>query len=206
MENILNFLFISLLIILIPGPDFFIVINQTMSGSTKNGVMASLGISTAHVMYSFIAALGLIFILSSSYYVFTTIKILGAMYIAYLGVKTIMNARKSIHIPNERKSQHQTKLFLSFNQGFMSTMLNPKAILFYISILPQFVTKQDGSMKIILLSALFISIVFIWFALCSYIFTYLKKVFNNPKAKALFDYIVGVTLIGLAFKLLNLKT
>ncbi|RAA71063.1 LysE family translocator, partial [Burkholderia multivorans] len=83
MDSLISFILISLLIIVIPGPDFFIVATNTMKGSTRNGVMAALGISSAHVVYSAIAALGLIFILTSSYYAFITIKFLGAVYIAY---------------------------------------------------------------------------------------------------------------------------
>ena len=205
MDNIISYLLVSLLIIIIPGPDFFIVANNTMKGSTKNGVMAALGISSGHVVYSSIAALGLIFILTSSYYVFTAIKFLGALYIAYLGLKTILNARKPAPIAAEDYQIRNISLLKSYRQGFMSTILNPKAILFYISILPQFVNRDEGSLKIIALSSLFICIVFLWFALCSFMFTHIKKLFNQPVFRTVFDYIVGVILIGLAVSILNFK-
>lgn len=205
MDNIISYLLVSLLIIIIPGPDFFIVANNTMKGSTKNGVMAALGISSGHVVYSSIAALGLIFILTSSYYVFTAIKFLGALYIAYLGLKTILNARKPTPIAAEDYQIRNISLLKSYRQGFMSTILNPKAILFYISILPQFVSRDEGSLKIIALSSLFICIVFSWFALCSFMFTHIKKLFNQPVFRTVFDYIVGVILIGLAVSILNFK-
>lgn len=205
MDNILSFFLVSLLIIIIPGPDFFIVANNTMKGSTKNGVMAALGISSGHVIYSSIAALGLIFILTSSYYVFTAIKFLGALYIAYLGLKTILNAGKTTPIAAEDYQIRNISLFKSYRQGFMSTILNPKAILFYISILPQFVSKDEGSLKIIALSSLFICTIFLWFSLCSFMFTHIKKLFNQPVFRVVFDYIVGVILIGLAVSILNFK-
>ncbi|MGV3128060.1 LysE family translocator [Staphylococcus simulans] len=167
--------------------------------------MSALGISSAHVVYSSIAALGLIFILTSSYYAFTAIKFLGAVYIAYLGVKTILNARKTSKITTSSYPIRHISLFKSFRQGFMSTILNPKAILFYISVLPQFVTKDEGSLKIIFLSALFIAIVFIWFFLCSFLFTHIKKLFNQPLFKSIFDYVVGVILIGLAVSILKFE-
>ena len=87
--------------IIIPGPDFFIVLNNTLKGNAKNGIMAGLGISSAHV-YSALAAFGLIFILTTSYYVFTVIKILGSIYIAYLGIKTILNAKKAFNISTDK--------------------------------------------------------------------------------------------------------
>ena len=114
MDPLISFILISLLIIIIPGPDFFIVATNTMKGSTKNGIMSALGISSAHVVYSSIAALGLIFILTSSYYAFTAIKFLGAVYIAYLGVKTILNARKTNKITTSSYPIRHISLFKSF--------------------------------------------------------------------------------------------
>lgn len=205
MENWLSFIAIALMIIMIPGPDFFIVVNNTMSGTTKNGIIAGLGICSAHVLYSSLAALGLIFILTSSYYVFIVIKIFGALYIAYLGIKAIINARKNVPIHTEIHSKQTINFTTSYKQGFMSTMLNPKAILFYISIFPQFVTNHHTSLQIIYLSSLFIAIVFVWFFICSYVFDYIKALFNSPKIKATFDYVVGISLITLAVSILKIE-
>ncbi|WP_314348221.1 LysE family translocator [Mammaliicoccus vitulinus] len=205
MDNWLSFIVIVLMIIIIPGPDFFIVLNNTLKGDARNGIMAGLGISSAHVFYSALAAFGLIFILTSSYYVFTGIKILGSIYIAYLGVKSILNAKKTFNITTHPTGPSQVKLTLSYKQGFLSTIFNPKAILFYVSILPQFITKQDGSMKIIMLSSLFILTVFVWFFMCSFLFNYIRQLFNNHKFKSILDYAIGTVLIGLAISIFKLE-
>ncbi|MCR1873016.1 LysE family translocator [Mammaliicoccus lentus] len=205
MDNWLSFIVISLMIIIIPGPDFFIVLNNTLKGNAKNGIMAGLGISSAHVFYSALAAFGLIFILTTSYYVFTVIKILGSIYIAYLGIKTILNAKKAFNINTDKDVKTDMKLRLSYKQGFISTIFNPKAILFYVSILPQFITKEDGSMQILVLSSLFILTVFIWFFLCSFLFNYIRQIFNNVKIKSMLDYAIGTVLIGLAISIFRLE-
>lgn len=205
MDNWLSFIVISLMIIIIPGPDFFIVLNNTLKGNAKNGIMAGLGISSAHVFYSALAAFGLIFILTTSYYVFTVIKILGSIYIAYLGIKTILNAKKAFNISTDKDIKTDMKLRLSYKQGFISTIFNPKAILFYVSILPQFITKEDGSMQILVLSSLFILTVFIWFFLCSFLFNYIRQIFNNVKIKSTLDYAIGTVLIGLAISIFRLE-
>lgn len=205
MDNWLSFIVISLMIIIIPGPDFFIVLNNTLKGNAKNGIMTGLGISSAHVFYSALAAFGLIFILTTSYYVFTVIKILGSIYIAYLGIKTILNAKKAFNISTDKDVKTDMKLRLSYKQGFISTIFNPKAILFYVSILPQFITKEDGSMQILVLSSLFILTVFIWFFLCSFLFNYIRQIFNNVKIKSMLDYAIGTVLIGLAISIFRLE-
>lgn len=203
----LSFIFISLLIIIVPGPDFFIVVKNTLNGSSKNGILSALGISTAHLIYAVMSAIGLIVILTSSYYIFFTIKVLGAIYIAYLGIKSIVNARKHQNfMTNEKRQAKSVAFFTSFKQGFLSTMLNPKAILFYISILPQFITSDaQASQQIIVLCSLFIITVFIWFALCSLIFNLIKTLFNNSKFKTIFDYLVGAVLIALSISILKVE-
>ncbi|MCQ9289285.1 LysE family translocator [Staphylococcus gallinarum] len=205
MEQIISFFAITLMIIIVPGPDFFIVINNSIAGTAKNGIIATIGITTAHIVYSTFAALGLIFILASSFYVFTAIKILGALYIAYLGIKTILNAHKNVNIDQQFNMKNNISALKSFRQGFMSTILNPKVILFYVSVLPQFVTQSDGTSKLLILSASVILIIFIWFTICSYIFDYIKTIFKNQKFKSIFDYFVGATLITLACSLFKLQ-
>ena len=136
---------------------------------------------------------------------FTVIKILGSIYIAYLGIKTILNAKKAFNISTDKDVKTDMKLRLSYKQGFISTIFNPKAILFYVSILPQFITKEDGSMQILVLSSLFILTVFIWFFLCSFLFNYIRQIFNNVKIKSMLDYAIGTVLIGLAISIFRLE-
>src|SRR5699024_2163104 len=198
MDNWLSFIVISLMIIIIPGPDFFIVLNNTLKGNAKNGIMAGLGISSAHVFYSALAAFGLIFILTTSYYVFTVIKILGSIYIAYLVIKTILNAKKAFNISTDKDVKTDMKLRLSYKQGFISTIFNLKSILFYFIILALLITIEHGSMQILVLSFLFIITVFIWFFLCSFLFNYIIQIFNNVQIKTMLDYAIRTVLIGLA--------
>ncbi|RIO15880.1 LysE family translocator, partial [Mammaliicoccus sciuri] len=101
--------------------------------------------------------------------------------------------------------QTNISLTSSYKQGFLSTIFNPKAILFYVSILPQFITKQDGSMTIIILSSLFIITVFVWFFICSFLFNYIRQLFNNHKFKSILDYAIGTVLIGLAISIYRLE-
>lgn len=101
----------------------------------------------------------------------------------------------------------QISYLSSYRQGFISTILNPKALLYYISILPQFITAGEGvSSQIAILSAVVTTVILIWFIFCVYIFQYIKLLFGNRKIKAMFDYAVGVILIGLSISLLFSKS
>lgn len=202
MEYWLHFIIISLLFIVIPGPDFFMIIRNTLSGSRKSGALTILGSLCGHLIYAALAALGLIFILSSSIYVFSFIKIVGALYIAYLGIKSFLSIGHSSAF--KIKKTKKVGLSTSYKQGFLSTLLNPKVILFYISILPPFITQNGNeSFQVIYLVFIFLLIVLIWFSICIYIFDYIKSVFENPRINNWFNGLVGIALFSISISILR---
>lgn len=208
MDGILTFISITLLIIIVPGPDFLIVMKNTIHSGKVNGAMSALGITSAHVIYSSLAVLGIIYILTSLYYIFLIIKILGACYLVYLGVQSIRTARQSMNFNTTRIGIDDVSYFTSYRQGFISTILNPKALLYYVSVLPQFLSTGGIEVKsqVAILSIIVIIVILIWFLFRVFVFQYIKLLFSQPKKKAAFDYMVGIILIGLSIHLLLSKS
>lgn len=150
---------------------------------------------------------GIIFILANMYYVFVTIKILGAIYLIYLGIRSIISARQSMNFSTSQMKAQRITYLSSYRQGFFSTILNPKALLYYISILPQFLSTGEAvTSQIAILTAIVTTVILLWFIFCVYIFQYIKLLFTNRKIKAIFDYTVGAILIGLSLNLLLSKS
>ena len=148
MEGLFSFIIITLLIIIVPGPDFLIVMKNTINSSKMNGIVAALGITTGHILYSSLAIFGIIYILTSLYYVFLIIKILGACYLIYLGIQSIRSTHSTMNFSKEALADVRNVSYLtSYRQGFLSTSLNPKALLFYVSILPQFLSNGGIQVK-----------------------------------------------------------
>ncbi|UXV43740.1 LysE family translocator [Staphylococcus simulans] len=204
MEYWFHFTMISLLFIIIPGPDFFMIIRNTLSGSRKNGAVTILGSLCGHIVYAALAAMGLIFVLKSSTYIFSFIKIAGALYISYLGIKSFLRIGNTGTFTI--KKTKEISLRISYKQGLLSTLLNPKVILFYLSVLPPFIIKNGSeSFQVINLSLLFLSIVLIWFSICINVFNYIKYLFENSKVNNLFNGFVGTALIFIAISILKTK-
>lgn len=207
MEGLAAFIIITLMIIIVLGPDFFVVMKNSITSGKGNGAMAALGITSAHVVYSLLAVFGIIFILANMYYVFVTIKILGAIYLIYLGIRSIISARQSMNFSTAQMKAQRITYLSSYRQGFFSTILNPKALLYYISILPQFLSTGEAvTSQIAILTAIVTTVILFWFIFCVYIFQYIKLLFTNRKIKAIFDYTVGAILIGLSLNLLLSKS
>lgn len=207
MEGLAAFITITLMIIIVPGPDFFVVMKKSITSGKGNGAMAALGITSGHVLYSLLAVFGIIFILANMYYVFMAIKILGAFYLIYLGIRSIISARQGMNFSTSQMRAQKISYLSSYRQGLLSTILNPKALLYYISILPQFLTTGEGvTSQIAILSAIVTTVILLWFIFCVYIFQYIKLLFANRTVKAIFDYTVGAILIGLSLNLLFSKS
>lgn len=209
MEGLFSFIIITLLIIIVPGPDFLIVMKNTINSSKMNGIVAALGITTGHILYSSLAIFGIIYILTSLYYVFLIIKILGACYLIYLGIQSIRSTHSTMNFSKEALVDVRNVSYLtSYRQGFLSTSLNPKALLFYVSILPQFLSNGGIQVKseVAVLSLSVVLVTCLWFLFCVFIFQYIKLLFSKPKFKVVFDYIVGIVLIGLSINLLLSKS
>ena len=106
MDNWINFIIMSLLILIAPGPSFFAVIKNSAHGGIKSGIFTTFGIANAHLIYATLVTLGIIFIFVSSQTVFLIIKILGAAYIIFLGLKNIlMPINLNIILWKSRKQQ-----------------------------------------------------------------------------------------------------
>lgn len=207
MEGLAAFITITLMIIIVPGPDFFVVMKNSITSGKGNGAMAALGITSGHVLFSLLAVFGIIFILANMYYVFMAIKILGAFYLIYLGIRSIISARQGMNFSTSQMRAQKISYLSSYRQGLLSTILNPKALLYYISILPQFLTTGEGvTSQIAILSAIVTTVILLWFIFCVYIFQYIKLLFANRTVKAIFDYTVGAILIGLSLNLLFSKS
>ena len=136
---------------------------NTIHSGKLNGSMAALGITSAHIIYSSLAVLGIIYILTSLYYVFLIIKILGACYLIYLGVQSIRSARQSMNFNTGGIKVNDVSCFTSYRQGFLSTILNPKALLYYVSVLPQFCQLIEVKSQVAILSLAVIMVILIWF-------------------------------------------
>jgi threonine/homoserine/homoserine lactone efflux protein len=203
MDGLINFplfLISSLLIIIAPGPDFIYVTTRGISEGNKAGLLSALGISIGLLIHTLFAAFGLSAIIQASRFVYMIIKYIGAGYLIYIGIKFLLNRKKS-NI-NDLKSEVRKHNVLK--QGIITNVFNPKAIVTFMAFLPQFVdikiTNPTG--QFITLGMILSIMAVLWFSIIGYfagsIGTYIRK---NEKIQKWISCISGSVMIILGLRL-----
>lgn len=154
LSTLLVFLAAAFGLLVMPGPAVLYITTRGIAHGRKAGIASVLGIELAALCHSVAAAFGLSAILVASSLAFNTVKYLGAAYLIYLGIKTLLS-RKGILEDEVIASPTLASLF---RKGFLVNLLNPKTALFFYAFLPQFVDPARGSavLQILFLGALFV--------------------------------------------------
>jgi len=140
-EALLVFGLASLALAVVPGPAVLYIVAQSVQGGRRAGVVSSLGVSTGGMFHVAAAVIGLSAVLSASATAFTAVKLAGAAYLVYLGIRTLLS-------PDDRIAGRSAEptLWRTYRQGVVVNVLNPKTALFFLAFLPQFV-DPDGSTR-----------------------------------------------------------
>jgi threonine/homoserine/homoserine lactone efflux protein len=131
----------ALLLLVIPGPAVVYIVSQSIEHGRRAGLAAMLGIHAGTLVHITAAALGLSAILVSSAAAFTLVKILGACYLVYLGLRVLFGRERHGTAPIPREAD----LARIFRQGALVNVTNPKTALFFFAFLPQFVDPSNGA-------------------------------------------------------------
>jgi threonine/homoserine/homoserine lactone efflux protein len=135
------FAFAAFMLNITPGNDMVFVATHATSQGIRTGVMAALGIAVGCLVHIFAAVVGISAVVSKSAFLFDAIKYLGAAYLIYIGVKSLLSKTQSFDIQSIKKEKSD---FEVFKQGVITNALNPKVALFFLAFLPQFIPPSDG--------------------------------------------------------------
>jgi threonine/homoserine/homoserine lactone efflux protein len=137
----------SFLLSVIPGPDMLYIIARGTGQGRSAGLVSGLGIATGGLIQTCAVALGLSGLFLLVPFLYEIIKYVGAIYLIYLGIRTILN-HQELFVGSR---SHKTGLATIFWQGSLTTLLNPKVAFFYLAFLPQFVDQTRGYVPLQLL-------------------------------------------------------
>jgi threonine/homoserine/homoserine lactone efflux protein len=203
LNHLLLYLLAVLTLSLFPGPDMLYIISQSLSHGKRFGLAAALGVGTGCFVHIFAVTIGLSSILLESSLAFTIIKYLGASYLFYIGVMSLL--KKQAFLPDKTNTVVIASWKKTFMQGLLTNVLNPKVALFFLAFLPQFVMPgltQSMSVQLLILGLIFNLLGTTVNILIALSFGAIKHwLADHPIALTLQQKITGMILIGLSIRL-----
>lgn len=160
---------------------------------------AAAGIAVGAGAWVVATATGVAALLAASALAFTVVKVVGAVYLLYLGVKSLRAALRGggpleLNLPDPGRRGS----WAAFSEGLLTNLLNPKAALFFVALVPQFI---GAGVPALALSVVTLAGTIAWFLVVANVVSMLSKVFAKPAVRRAVDGVTGAALIGLGIKL-----
>jgi len=203
MENFYLFVITCIFLVILPGPDTAIMTKNTLTVGKQGGFKTMLGICCALSIHTLTAVVGLSAIIAKSALLFSIFKYIGAVYLIYLGIKSLWATRnKETAKPIETIAKSKYKNESSFKQGFLTNLLNPKIAVFFLTFLPQFVNPGSHTfMPFLILGITYIVLTVVWYLFYIYLLNQISVFMKKPKTQKVIEGITGTILIGFGIKL-----
>lgn len=199
--HLLAFVGVVQLAAMSPGPDFIIVTRHAAVSGRRAGMATGLGIAGGVFVWAVVAALGVASLLAASAIAFTVVKLVGAAYLAYLGVKALLAARRRGEKVEFDRAATTVRPWVAFRQGLLTNLLNPKCAVFFVALMPQFLSGSPRLDQTLLLSGLAVLVTAVWYTVLANIVGVLRRFFTSARVRRTMDAITGTILVGLGVKI-----
>jgi threonine/homoserine/homoserine lactone efflux protein len=200
-HELLLFAGAALLMVLTPGPNMIYLISRSISQGHKAGIISLFGVIAGFLVHMFAAAIGMTALFLAVPFAYKALKWAGALYLLWLAWQAIRSGARSPFEAKNLPFNSPSKLFL---MGFLTNVLNPKIALFYLAILPQFISAQHGS---VFLQSIVLGLTQITISFAVNLLITLSAAgiaswfFRNPAWLAVQRYFMGFVLAALAVRL-----
>lgn len=203
LDDLVVFSIAALLLVLSPGPNMIYLISRSICQGHRAGVISLFGVITGFVVHMLAAAFGLSAIFLTMPIAYTILKWVGAIYLLWLAWQAVKPGAKSLFQAKNLPMDSNRKLFVT---GFLTNLLNPKAVVFYLALFPQFISPEHGSVFVqsLILGSAQITISFLVNLLITLSAAGVAIWFTkNPFWLATQRYVMGFVLAGLAIRLMS---
>ena len=206
-SQILIFAGIALIMAMTPGADTMLVLRTVMARGQRAGILATLGICSGLPLHALLSALGLSAILMRSAEAFEVVKWVGACYLAFLGIQSLIHAARNRHseltdIIGDPSAMEVVSGRRSFLEGLFTNLLNPKVALFYLALLPQFVSSPDTAfVELMTFATIHLVLSLLWLFIVVAFVARLRAVVTSPRVRRWMEAVTGAILVGLGVRL-----
>lgn len=203
--NFAAFLGVSVLVIITPGQDTALTIRNTLFGGRGSGIFTAAGVASGQFMWTVATSAGLATLIIASEPVFTVLKIAGAAYLVFLGAQALyaaLRGRRTDAKASMTVGGHRLSGFAAYRQGVLSNLGNPKMVVFFSSLLPQFIARGQTSFEtLLLLGLLFNGMTLTWLTGYALVVARVGDVLRRDRVRRSMEAVTGLVLAGLGLRL-----
>lgn len=192
--------FVHLLAVMSPGPDFIVACRNALTYSRKTGLWTAVGFGCGIMVHLLYCMAGLAIVISQSIVLFNVIKLLGAAYLIYIGVMSLMAKKSKIDL-GKIEQKKDISAFAAIRIGFLTNALNPKATLFFLSLFTLVISPDTPLAIMAVLSAIVVVQTIAWFSLVAVLLTHKRVRAGFEKFQGVFNKSLGGLLVALGLKI-----
>ncbi|GAA2449265.1 LysE family translocator [Actinomadura vinacea] len=193
--TLLTFVGVAALLTVMPGPDSLLVLRTAVAHGRRAALTAAFGIQAGCLWWGAAAGLGLSAVLATSHTLYTALRVVGAAYLLYLGVRLLLTRSD----PADEPDPPGRRWFL---RGLLTNALNPKVGVFYLSLLPQFVPEDAPVVAwSLLLAGIHVALGVLWCATITVLADRLGHWLRRPALRRGLDRVAGTAFVGFAVRL-----
>ena len=200
MHSFLGFLAVSAVLLVIPGPDTFVVLRTALADGPRAGTWAAAGSATGNLVWGTLSVLGVAALLAASAAAFATLKLAGAVYLAVLGLQALRATRRGEPLAGGGRAARALSPAVAFRRGLASDLLNVKAGLFWTALVPQFLTAGSALLPVAMITGM-VALVFAWLTGYAHLAARLSRTLNSRRAARAVNGAVGTVLVALGVSL-----
>jgi threonine/homoserine/homoserine lactone efflux protein len=191
------------LVICSPGQDTALTIRNTLLGGRRAGVATAAGVSSGQAIWTLATSAGLAVILVASGPLFLAVRLAGAAYLIYLGVRSLVKVATRSASDSDAAHGQSVRLAprTAFWQGLLSNLSNAKMVAFFISLLPQFAGPHPGFVMLALLGLNFCLLTLVWLIGYAFAIERMKALLLRGRVQRAMDALLGAVLVGLGLRM-----
>jgi threonine/homoserine/homoserine lactone efflux protein len=201
MGDLVAFAGVAALIVVVPGPDMALVLRNGVTYGRRAAVATALGVNAGLLVWALAAALGIATVLHASGTAFTVLKLAGAVYLVWLGIRALHDAWRGAADGSSTSSQPRRKPS-PFRQGLLSNLFNPKIALVYTTLIPQFVERGNSEIaQTFLLAGIFIAMGLVWLTGYALLVAKVGALLRRSSVRRAVNAVAGTMLTALGVRL-----
>jgi threonine/homoserine/homoserine lactone efflux protein len=205
LNQLLPFLAASVLITMVPGADMALITRQVFLGGPRLAQRTIMGNLTGIAVHGAALAVGLSALLVASATAYTVVKLAGAAYLVWLGIQTIVAARRPVPAPDMADAAPDSTGPVSprraYVQGLVSTVLNPKPALFFLTFIPQFIDPHESVLaQTLFLTGIHIVVGLVWLTIYAHMVDRARQVLTRDRVRLWLERSTGAVLIALGVR------